>query len=150
MLTDWRNKFEEIEVGTGRKLKDGDTMAVMSVGPIGNNVAKAIENVEKECDGITVAHYDMRFIKPLDEKLLTEAASKFKYIITVEDGVRKGGFGSAVLEWLSDNNYTTHVTRLGLPDKFVEQGTVSELQHITGIDTDSIAATIKSIAGSIS
>lgn len=150
VLTDWRNKFEEIEVGTGRKLKDGDTMAVMSVGPIGNNVAKAIENVEKECDGITVAHYDMRFIKPLDEKLLTEAASKFKYIITVEDGVRKGGFGSAVLEWLSDNNYTTHVTRLGLPDKFVEQGTVSELQHITGIDTDSIAATIKSIAGSIS
>lgn len=150
VLTDWRNKFEEIEVGTGRKLKDGDTMAVMSVGPIGNNVAKAIENVEKECDGITVAHYDMRFIKPLDEKLLTEAASKFKHIITVEDGVRKGGFGSAVLEWLSDNNYTTHVTRLGLPDKFVEQGTVSELQHITGIDTDSIAATIKSIAGSIS
>lgn len=150
VLTDWRNKFEEIEVGTGRKLKDGDTVAVMSVGPIGNNVAKAIENVEKECDGITVAHYDMRFIKPLDEKLLTEAASKFKHIITVEDGVRKGGFGSAVLEWLSDNNYTTHVTRLGLPDKFVEQGTVSELQHITGIDTDSIAATIKSIAGSIS
>lgn len=150
VLTDWRNKFEEIEVGTGRKLKDGDTVAVMSVGPIGNNVAKAIENVEKECDGITVAHYDMRFIKPLDKKLLTEAASKFKYIITVEDGVRKGGFGSAVLEWLSDNNYTTHVTRLGLPDKFVEQGTVSELQHITGIDTDSIAATIKSIAGSIS
>lgn len=150
VLTDWRNKFEEIEVGTGRKLKDGDTVAVMSVGPIGNNVAKAIENVEKECDGITVAHYDMRFIKPLDKKLLTEAASKFKHIITVEDGVRKGGFGSAVLEWLSDNNYTTHVTRLGLPDKFVEQGTVSELQHITGIDTDSIAATIKSIAGSIS
>ncbi len=150
VLTDWRNKFEEIEVGTGRKLKDGDTVAVMSVGPIGNNVAKAIENVEKECDGITVAHYDMRFIKPLDKKLLTEAVSKFKHIITVEDGVRKGGFGSAVLEWLSDNNYTTHVTRLGLPDKFVEQGTVSELQHITGIDTDSIAATIKSIAGSIS
>lgn len=150
VLTDWRNKFEEIEVGTGRKLKDGDTMAVMSVGPIGNNVAKAIENVEKECDGITVAHYDMRFIKPLDEKLLTEAASKFKYIITVEDGVRKGGFGSAVLEWLSDNNYTTRVTRLGLPDKFVEQGTVSELQHITGIDTDTIAATIKDVAGCIS
>lgn len=150
VLTDWRNKFEEIEVGTGRKLKDGDTMAVMSVGPIGNNVAKAIENVEKECDGITVAHYDMRFIKPLDEKLLTEAASKFKYIITVEDGVRKGGFGSAVLEWLSDNNFTTRVTRLGLPDKFVEQGTVSELQHITGIDTDTIAATIKDVAGCIS
>lgn len=150
VLTDWRNKFEEIEVGTGRKLKDGDTVAVMSVGPIGNNVAKAIENVEKECDGITVAHYDMRFIKPLDEKLLTEAASKFKHIITVEDGVRKGGFGSAVLEWLSDNNFTTRVTRLGLPDKFVEQGTVSELQHITGIDTDTIAATIKDVAGCIS
>lgn len=150
VLTDWRNKFEEIEVGTGRKLKDGDTMAVMSVGPIGNNVAKAIENVEKECDGITVGHYDMRFIKPLDEKLLTEAASKFKHIITVEDGVRKGGFGSAVLEWLSDNNFTTRVTRLGLPDKFVEQGTVSELQHITGIDTDTIAATIKDVAGCIS
>lgn len=150
VIVDWHNEFEEIEVGTGRKLKDGNSVAVLSVGPIGNNVTKAIEAVEKECGGAQIAHYDMRFIKPLDEKLLAEAASKFKHIITVEDGVRKGGFGSAVLEWLSDNNYTTRVTRLGLPDKFIEQGTVNELQHITGIDTETIAATIKNAIGSIS
>ena len=150
VIVEWHNEFEEIEVGTGRKLKDGNSVAVLSVGPIGNNVTKAIEAVEKECGGAQIAHYDMRFIKPLDEKLLAEAASKFKHIITVEDGVRKGGFGSAVLEWLSDNNYTTRVTRLGLPDKFIEQGTVNELQHITGIDTETIAATIKNAIGSIS
>lgn len=150
VIVEWHNEFEEIEVGTGRKLKDGNSVAVLSVGPIGNNVTKAIEAVENECGGAQIAHYDMRFIKPLDEKLLAEAASKFKHIITVEDGVRKGGFGSAVLEWLSDNNYTTRVTRLGLPDKFIEQGTVNELQHITGIDTETIAATIKNAIGSIS
>lgn len=150
VIVEWHNEFEEIEVGTGRKLKDGNSVAVLSVGPIGNNVTKAIEAVEKECAEAQIAHYDMRFIKPLDEKLLAEAASKFKHIITVEDGVRKGGFGSAVLEWLSDNNYTTRVTRLGLPDKFIEQGTVNELQHITGIDTETIAATIKNAISSIS
>ena len=143
VLTDWRNKFEEIKVGTGRKLKDGKGTAVLTVGPIGNNAAEAIAEVEKAHEGVSVAHYDMRFIKPLDENLLTEIGRQYNNIITAEDGVRAGGFGSAVLEWMEDHGYTPRITRLGLPDKFVEHGTVDELQHIVGIDTDSIARKIE-------
>lgn len=147
VLVDWRNKMEEIKIGTGRRLKEGSEVAVLSVGPIGNNVTKAIAEAENACQGLNVAHYDMRFIKPLDEQLLEEISAGFKEVITVEDGVRNGGFGSSVLEWMADRDIRIRVTRLGLPDEFVEHGTVDQLQHIVGIDVDSIADTIKKAAG---
>lgn len=144
VLADWHCPLEEIPVGTGRKLHEGTDVAILSVGPIGNNVQEAIARMEKNSE-ITIAHYDMRFIKPLDEQLLKEVAEKFKNIVTIEDGVRKGGFGSAVLEWLEDNGYRKNVVRLGLPDNFVEHGTVAELQHIIGIDVDGICKAVSDI-----
>ena len=135
--------MEEVKVGTGRKLRDGDDIAVLSVGPVGNNVVKAVEMMENDGDGISVAHYDMRFVKPLDENLLKEVAAKFKHVITVEDGVREGGFGSAVIEWMEDNGQHLDIVRLGLPDHFVEHGTVAQLQSIVGIDAEGIRRTIK-------
>jgi len=140
VLQDWRCPFEEIKVGTGRKLKDGDDVAVLSIGPIGNNVTEAIGLLG---DTVSVAHYDMRFLKPIDEQILDEVAQKFKRIVTVENGVRKGGLGSAVLEWMSDHGYHPEVIRLGLPDKFVEHGKVCELNQIVGLDAESIAKAIK-------
>ena len=130
-------------MGTGRKLRDGDDIAVLSVGPVGNNVVKAVEMMENDGDGISVAHYDMRFVKPLDENLLKEVAAKFKHVITVEDGVCEGGFGSAVIEWMEDNGQHLDIVRLGLPDHFVEHGTVAQLQSIVGIDAEGIRRTIK-------
>lgn len=138
VLKDWHCPFEEIKVGTGRKLKDGNDTAVLTIGPIGNDAAAAIAEVEKENPQLSIAHYDMRFVKPLDEDILKEVAQKFSHIITVENGVRMGGFGSAIMEWLQDHGHTTRVTRLGMPDNFVEHGTVAELQHIVGIDKESI------------
>lgn len=139
---DWQKPFEEIQVGTGRKLKDGNDMAILTVGPIGNLVEKAIAEAERRSaetgQNKTFAHYDMRFVKPLDENLLQEIAHKFKRIITVEDGIREGGFGSAVLEYLSDHELNIEVTRMGLPDVFVEHGPVDELYKIVGLDQESI------------
>ena len=137
VLVDWRNKMEEIKTGTGRKLKDGEDVAVLTIGPIGNDAIQAIEEVEKETK-MSVAHYDMRFVKPLDENILTEVGKKFKRIVTIEDGVRMGGMGSAVLEWMSDHGYQTQITRLGLPDDFVEHGTVEQLREIVHLDHKSI------------
>lgn len=144
VLTDWECSLKEIEVGTGRRLHDGWDVAVLSIGPIGNEVEKAIKliegaephNAEGHCP--SVAHYDMRFLKPLDDKLLEEVASRFSRIITIEDGVRNGGLGSAVTEWMSDHGYTPQITRMGMPDHFVEQGTVQQLREICGIDIESI------------
>lgn len=143
VLADWHCPLEEVKVGTGRKLRDGDDIAVLSVGPVGNNVVKAVEMMENDGDGISVAHYDMRFVKPLDENLLKEVAAKFKHVITVEDGVREGGFGSAVIEWMEDNGQYLDIVRLGLPDHFVEHGTVAQLQSIVGIDAEGIRRTIE-------
>lgn len=143
VLADWHCPLEEVKVGTGRKLRDGDDIAVLSVGPVGNNVVKAVEMMENDGDGISVAHYDMRFVKPLDENLLKEVAAKFKHVITVEDGVREGGFGSAVIEWMEDNGQHPDIVRLGLPDHFVEHGTVAQLQSIVGIDAEGIRRTIE-------
>ena len=143
VLADWHCPLEEVKVGTGRKLRDGDDIAVLSVGPVGNNVVKAVEMMENDGDGISVAHYDMRFVKPLDENLLKEVAAKFKHVITVEDGVREGGFGSAVIEWMEDNGQHLDIVRLGLPDHFVEHGTVAQLQSIVGIDAEGIRLTIQ-------
>ena len=136
VLKDWRCKLEPIDVGTGRKLRDGEEVAVLSIGPIGNDVARAVE-------GTKAAHYDMRFLKPLDENILHEVGRKFKKIVTVENGVRSGGLGSAVLEWMSDHGYQPKVVRLGLPDSFVEHGTVAELQKIVGLDVESIRKEIQ-------
>ena len=136
-LVDWRCPLEEIPVGTGRKLREGDDTAILSIGPIGNDALKAAV----ECamyHQVRCAVYDMRFLKPLDEKILHEVGTKYKRIITVEDGVRNGGLGSAVLEWMNDHGYQIQITRLGLPDQFVEHGTVAELQQIVGLDTESI------------
>lgn len=143
VLADWHCPLEEVKVGTGRKLRDGNDIAVLSVGPVGNNVVKAVEMMENDGDGISVAHYDMRFVKPLDENLLKEVAAKFKHVITVEDGVREGGFGSAVIEWMEDNGQHLDIVRLGLPDHFVEHGTVAQLQSIVGIDAEGIRRTIE-------
>lgn len=149
VLADWHCPLEEVKVGTGRKLRDGDDIAVLSVGPVGNNVVKAVEMIENDAksasggSGISVAHYDMRFVKPLDENLLKEVAAKFKYVITVEDGVREGGFGSAVIEWMEDNGQHLDIVRLGLPDHFVEHGTVAQLQSIVGIDAEGIRRAIE-------
>lgn len=141
-LQEWRCPLEEIKVGTGRKLHDGKDVAVLSIGPIGNNVTRAIAQLNEESGKITVAHYDMRFLKPLDEDILEEVGRNFKRVITVENGVIKGGLGSAVLEWMNDHGYSPRVQRLGLPDHFVEHGTVKELMHIVGIDEEGIIKAI--------
>ena len=138
-LHDWRCPLEEVKVGTGRKLHDGDDVAVLTIGPMGNNAMRAIEQLGSEA---SVALYDMRFLKPIDENILEEVGKKFKRIITVENGAIRGGLGSAVLEWMNDHGYTPKVKRLGLPDNFVEHGTVKELQHIVGIDEEGIKKAI--------
>lgn len=138
VLADWRCPLEEVAVGTGRRLKEGRDVAVLTVGPIGNTAAEAIAEAERENSGLSVAHYDMRFVKPLDTALLEEVAAKFTRVITVEDGARTGGFGSAVLEWMADNGHAPKITRMGLPDSFIEHGTVPQLMEIAGIDKDSI------------
>lgn len=145
VLADWHCPLEEVEVGTGRKLRDGKDIAILSIGAVGNNAVKAVEGMEQDGAAVSCAHYDMRFVKPLDENLLREVAGKFNKIITLEDGSREGGFGSAVLEWMDDNGYHPDIVRLGLPDRFVEQGTVAELQHITGIDADGIRRAIENM-----
>ena len=134
VLVDWRCPFQEIPVGTGRKLTDGDDVAVLTIGPLGNDVQEIIAELPEK----SVAHYDMRFLKPLDETILHEVGRKFQRIITIENGVRNGGLGSAVLEWMNDHGYQPRITRMGLPDRFVEHGTVDELRHIVGIDKESI------------
>ena len=138
VLLDWRCPLEPVGVGTGRKLRDGNDVAVLTIGPIGNDVADVISQLPQ----LSVAHYDMRFLKPLDEQLLHEVGRRFRRIVTVEDGVRNGGLGSAVLEWMSDYGYQPHITRLGLPDHFVEHGTVSELRQLVGLDNESIRRSI--------
>lgn len=140
---DWKCPLESMEVGKGRKLKDGKHVAVLSLGPIGTEVAKAIMIAEmKSCNEgrtLSVAHYDMRFLKPIDTDILDEVGKNFQKIVTIEDGVIKGGLGSAVLEYMADKGYKPEVVRLGISDKFIEHGTVAELRKIIGIDAESIA-----------
>ena len=140
-LTDWRCPLEPLPVGKGRRLKDGKDVAVLTLGPIGNVAADAIAEAEKE-SGVSVAHYDMRFLKPLDTALLDEVGSRFKRVVTVEDGARIGGLGSAVLEYFADQGIKADVVRLGLPDNFVEHGKPEELYRIVGLDKESIKKTL--------
>lgn len=141
-LVDWHCPLQEVPVGRGRCLKQGSDLAIVTLGPIGTEAAEAIADVEKQLPGRSIAHYDLRFLKPLDDDLLCEVGENFKTIITVEDGVRLGGMGSAVLEWMNDHHYHPDVIRLGLPDTFVEHGTVAQLRHIVGIDAQIIAQTM--------
>ena len=138
---DWKCPFEEIEVGKGRKLKEGKDIAVITIGPIGNIAERAIAQAEKQ-QNISIAHYDLRFLKPLDEALLHEVGKNFKQIITIEDGILKGGMGSAILEFMADNDYYPHIKRIGLPDNFVEHGSIKELYHLCGMDEEGINNTI--------
>ena len=142
VLKDWKCPLEEIPVGKGRKLKEGKDVAVITIGPIGNMAAHAIQRAETE-KGLSIAHYDLRFLKPLDEELLHEVGRRFQRIVTIEDGVRMGGMGSAVLEFMADNGYTPQVKRIGVPDMFVEHGTVQELYRICGMDEDEIVKQIQ-------
>lgn len=174
-VVDWRCPLEEIPIGKGRKLRDGEDVAVLSYGPLGVSVIEALSDEDgalsderlalsdesgalgdgekqdstsgqmctaKHARQKSVAHYDMRFVKPLDEEILEEVGRKFKRIVTIEDGSRDGGFGSAVLEWMADHGYTPHITRLGLPNSFIEHGTVPEQQRVAGIDVESIRKVI--------
>ena len=144
-LVDWQCPLDEIAVGTGRVIHEGTDVAVITIGPIGYDVESAIRQIEDEDPNLKnrVAHYDLRFLKPLDDHLLDEVGSKFKRVITIEDGVRNGGMGSAVLEWMSDHGYHPDVVRLGLPDCFVEHGTVAQLREKWGLDVPSIKKTIE-------
>ena len=137
VLLDWRCPLEEIPVGKGRRLKDGTDIAVVTLGPIGNIAARAIARAEKE-QGLSIAHYDLRFLKPLDEEMLHEIGQRFQRIVTVEDGVISGGMGSAVLEFMADHGYKPDVHRIGVPDQFIEHGTVAELYHLCGMDEEGI------------
>ena len=137
---DWRSPFEEITIGTGRCLRAGTDVAVITLGPIGNDVAELLDEMQGTKQ---VAHYDLRFVKPLDENLLQDIGRKFNKIITIEDGVRNGGMGSAVLEWMSDHGFRPQIVRMGLPDAFVEHGSVAELRQLVGLDADSIRKEIE-------
>ena len=150
VMTDWRCPLKAIEIGTGRMVSEGNhtfkykpKIAILTLGPLGNVVQDAIAKIAEEGKNMNLpAHYDMRFLKPLDNTILEKVAQEYDYIITVEDGALNGGFGSAVLEWLADHNYTKLVTRLGIPDKFIEHGSPAELYRICGIDAESIAKAI--------
>lgn len=148
VMPEWRKPFEEIKIGTGRKIRDGKDIAILSFGHPGNFAAAAIRDLRGE--GITPAHYDMRFAKPLDEELLHEALSKYEKIITVEDGTVVGGFGSAVLEFMQQHGYKNDVRILGIPDRIVEHGTLKELHKECGYDAQAIVDAIREMAERIS
>ena len=137
VLVDWECPLEEVEVGKGRKLKEGKDIAVLSLGPIGNEAMKAIASAETK-SGKSIAHYDLRFLKPLDEEMLDEIGKNYTSIVTIEDGVLKGGMGSAILEYMADHGYTPKIRRIGIPDCFVQHGTPNELYKICGMDATSI------------
>jgi 1-deoxy-D-xylulose-5-phosphate synthase len=140
---EWRQPFREIETGRGQQLKEGSDLAILSLGPIGNEASKAIRMLENE--HISAAHYDMRFLKPLDNILLKSIFSKFDRIITLEDASIVGGLGSAVIEYMNDNSYKAKVIRLGIPDRFVDHGTQEELYHECGYDAEGIARAARNL-----
>ena len=137
---EWRTPMKEVAVGTGRCLREGTELAIISFGPIGNEVVKVLDEMPTTK---SVAHYDLRFVKPLDENMIQEIGNRFKKIITIEDGVRNGGMGSAVLEWLNDHKFYPQMIRMGLPDAFVEHGSVAQLRPLVGLDADSIRKEIE-------
>ena len=144
ILTDWRKPFEPIVVGKGRKIKEGDDIAVLSIGPIGNLAEQAICSWEKE-SGKTAALYDMRFLKPIDTDILNEVGKKYSRIITIENGTVTGGLGTAVVEYMMDNGFTPTIRRLGLPDRFIEHGSTPQLLHICNIDENAVISALKEL-----
>ncbi len=145
VMTDWKKPFQKITIGKGRRIQTGDDIAILTIGPIGNNAVEATKQLQEK--GIKSAHYDMRFVKPIDEELLHEVFSKHNKIITVEDGCIMGGMGSAVIEFMSDHNYSAQVKRLGIPDRFIEHGEQSELYVECAYDTNSIIETAVKMVG---
>jgi 1-deoxy-D-xylulose-5-phosphate synthase len=142
-MPEWKTPFEEIQIGKGRKLKDGQDVAILSFGHPGNFAAAAIRDVKAE--GINPAHYDMRFVKPIDQELLHEVFTKYSKIITIEDGTVVGGFGSAVLEFMNEYGYKADVKIMGIPDRLVEHGSPKELYNEIGLDANAIAAVLREI-----
>lgn len=147
VMVDWRTPMREIPIGQGRIIKEGEDVAILTIGHIGNYAVTACELLQKE--GFNPAHYDMRFVKPLDEAMLHEVFGKFQKVVTVEDGCLMGGFGSAVLEWMVDNGYQAQVKRLGIPDRVVEHGEQIELHRECGFDPEGIANAVKQMADSV-
>ena len=145
VMTEWKTAFQKIKVGTGRKLTIGSDVAILTIGHPGNFAQEAIDKLSKE--GISVAHYDMRFVKPIDEIMLHEVFTKFDKIITVEDGCVMGGFGSAVIEFMADQGYSANIKRLGIPDEFIHHGTQPELWADCGFDTAAITKAVEEIIG---
>jgi 1-deoxy-D-xylulose-5-phosphate synthase len=145
VMPEWKTPFKEIKVGQGRKVTSGEDIAILTIGHPGNFAQSAIEQLKGS--GVSIAHYDMRFVKPLDTLLLHEIFSKFNKVITVEDGCLMGGFGSAVLEFMIDQKYQAEVTRLGIPDEYIHHGTQEELWADCGFDAQSIVRTISTIFG---
>lgn len=143
VMTEWRTPMREIPIGQGRIIKEGEEVAILTLGHIGNYAVEATEKLAEE--GLNPAHYDMRFVKPLDEELLHEILGKFKKVITVEDGALMGGFGSAVIEWMTDNGYSAQVKRLGTPDRVVEHGEQIELHRECGFDPEGIADAVREL-----
>lgn len=143
VMTEWKTPLKKVKIGTGRRVKNGEDVAILSIGHIGNYAVKATEHLAKE--GLEIAHYDMRFVKPIDELLLHEVFTKFKKVITIENGSIQGGMGSAVLEFMADNNYQAEVKRLGIPDKFIEHGTQDELYNECFFGAEAIITTVKSL-----
>jgi 1-deoxy-D-xylulose-5-phosphate synthase len=141
VMTEWKTPMKAIKVGTGRKLTNGEDVAILTIGHVGNYAQKATDILKEK--GISAAHYDMRFAKPIDEIMLHEVFTKFSKVITVEDGCIQGGFGSAVLEFMVDNKYHSEVVRLGIPDRYVHHGTVEELQAECGFDLNGIVAAVE-------
>jgi 1-deoxy-D-xylulose-5-phosphate synthase len=148
VMVNWRTPMEAIPVGRGRKLRDGDDVAILTIGHIGNYASEVCDRLAAR--DIAVAHYDMRFVKPLDEELLHEVFARYKKIITVEDGCLPGGFGSAVLEFMADHHYHAEVRRLGIPDRVVEHGEQSELHRECGFDAGGIERCVLGILESVS
>lgn len=141
VILDWKQPFDEMQIGRGRKLKDGSDLAIISIGHIGNYAADAVAKLENE--GFSIAHYDLRFVKPLDKEMLNEIGMKYSKIITVEDGTIVGGMGSAVLEFMSENNYSVQLVRLGVPDRFIEQGSNNELFNECGFHIEGIYSAVR-------
>lgn len=144
VMPEWKTTMREIPIGQGRIVKEGDEVAILTIGHIGNYTVKACEHLAKE--GLNPAHYDMRFVKPLDGELLHEVFGKFKKVITVEDGCLMGGFGSAILEWMVDHGYQAQVKRLGIPDAIIEHGEQIELHRECGFDPEGIANAVRAFA----
>jgi 1-deoxy-D-xylulose-5-phosphate synthase len=142
-FVDWKSPLQEIEIGTGRKIKEGSDVAILTIGHVGNFAVDAASDLQEE--GYNVGIYDMRFVKPLDNNLLDEVFQKYDKVITVEDGCIQGGFGSAVLEYMVDQEYAAKVIRLGIPDLYVEHGTQAELWKECNYDKDAIKETVKKI-----